>query len=79
MDFMYRHRSVDLEHVLVGRDGFGSDTHGNKSECHYLPYFNSNTNMNTIGYEYETNLNVTIYHILIRYEYEYYRIRIQNG
>jgi hypothetical protein len=38
-------------------DGFGSDTHGNESECHYLPYFNSNsnTNANTIRYEYKTD------------------------
>jgi hypothetical protein len=35
------------------RDGFRSDTHGNESECHYLPYFNSNTN--TIEYEYKTD------------------------
>jgi hypothetical protein len=37
------------------RDGFGSDTHGNGFECHYLPYFNSNmdTNTNTIEYEYK--------------------------
>jgi hypothetical protein len=37
------------------RDGFGSDTLGNEFECHYLLYFNSNTNVNTIGYEYKTN------------------------
>jgi hypothetical protein len=41
----------------ASRDGFGSDTHGNGFECHYLPYFNSNTdtNTNTIGYEYKTD------------------------
>jgi outer membrane usher protein FimD/PapC len=39
------------------RDGFGSDTHGNGFECHYLPYFNSNTDTNTniVGYEYKTD------------------------
>ena len=38
------------------RDGFRSDTHGNGFECHYLPYFNSNTDTNTniVGYEYKT-------------------------
>jgi hypothetical protein len=29
------------------RDGFGSDTHGNRSKYHYLPYFNRNTDTNT--------------------------------
>jgi hypothetical protein len=39
------------------RDGFGSNTHGNEFKCHYLPYFNPNTdtNTNTIGYEYKTD------------------------
>jgi hypothetical protein len=40
---------------LPYRDGFESDTHGNGSECHYLPYFNSNTDTNSIGYEYKTD------------------------
>jgi hypothetical protein len=39
--------------VLISMDGFRSDTHGNESECHYLPYFNSNTY--TIRYEYKMN------------------------
>jgi hypothetical protein len=41
----------------MNRDGFESDTHGNESECHYLPYFNLNlnTNTNTNGYEYKTD------------------------
>jgi hypothetical protein len=45
---------------VIDRDGFGSDTHGNGFKCHYLPYFNPNTDTNTniIIYEYKTdNLN----------------------
>jgi hypothetical protein len=34
------------------RDGFGSDTHGNRFEYHYLPYFNPNTDTNTNIVEY---------------------------
>jgi hypothetical protein len=41
--------------LVLSRNGFRSDTHGNKSECHYLPYFNSNTITDTIGYEYKMN------------------------
>ena len=39
------------------RVGFGSDTHENGFECHYLPYFNPNTDTNTniVGYEYKTD------------------------
>jgi hypothetical protein len=37
---------------VAGRDGFGSDTHRNGYGCHYLSYFNTNTNI--IGYEYKT-------------------------
>jgi hypothetical protein len=41
--------------VRERRDGFGSDTYGNGFECHYLPYFNPNTDTNTIGYECKTD------------------------
>jgi hypothetical protein len=34
-------------YLVVASDGFGLDTHGNGSECHYLPYFNPNMNTNT--------------------------------
>jgi hypothetical protein len=46
-----------FEDAHMNRDGFGSDTHENESECHYLPYFNFNlnTNIDTIGYEYKTD------------------------
>jgi hypothetical protein len=46
-----------VQEEVYNRDGFGSDTHGNRFECHYLPYFNPNTdtNTNTIGYEYKTD------------------------
>jgi hypothetical protein len=39
------------------RDGFGSDMHENESECHHLPYFNSNTNI--IEYKYKTNSSIS--------------------
>jgi hypothetical protein len=41
------------------RDGFGSDTHGYKFGCHYLPHFisNSDTNTNIIEYEYKTDIS----------------------
>jgi hypothetical protein len=42
---------VSAQHQTT-RDGFGSDTHGNGFECHYLPYFNPNTDTNTNTVEY---------------------------
>jgi hypothetical protein len=46
---------VMAKSFVMARDGFGSDTHGNGFECHYLLYFNPNTDTNTIGYEYKTD------------------------
>jgi hypothetical protein len=51
----------DKTRRVSGRDGFRSDTHGNGSECHYLPYFNPNTDTNTIGYEYKWKVRIQIY------------------
>jgi hypothetical protein len=47
--------------LLQIRDGFGSDTHGYESGCHYLSHFisNSDTNTNIIEYEYKTNISNT--------------------
>ena len=50
-------------HCPVYRDGlpanhvFGSDKDEIGFECHFLPYFNPDTNANTdlIGYEYKTD------------------------
>ena len=41
----------------AGKDGFGSDTDEIRSECHFLPHFNLDTNANAdlIGYEYKTD------------------------
>jgi hypothetical protein len=46
-------------HRVVPRDGFGSDTHGYESGCHYLPNFisNSDTNTNIVEYEYKTDIS----------------------
>jgi hypothetical protein len=45
--------------LSTSRDGFGSDTHRSEFECHYLPYFisNSDTNTNIIEYEYKTDIS----------------------
>ena len=39
------------------KDGFGSDTDEIGSECHLLPHFKPDTNVNAdlVGYEYKTN------------------------
>jgi hypothetical protein len=43
----------------IGRDGFGSDTHGYEFGCHYLPHFisTSDTNTKIIEYEYKTDIS----------------------
>jgi hypothetical protein len=45
-------RSCSAKEMRMARDGFGSDTRGNGFKCHYLLYFNPNTdtNTNTVGY-----------------------------
>jgi hypothetical protein len=57
-----RRRAALLPTMTCGpllKDGFGSDAHGYEFECHYLPYFisNSDTNMNIIEYEYKTDIS----------------------
>jgi hypothetical protein len=57
-NWLYYHSTYILHfYNLISRDGFGSDTHENGFEYHYLPYFNPNTDTNTniIGYEYKTD------------------------
>ena len=45
------------EIMAMYKDGFGSDTDEIRSECHFLPHFNLDTNANAdlIGYEYKTD------------------------
>jgi hypothetical protein len=50
---MLRMFSHALYFVLLVRDGFRSNTHGNESGCHYLTYFNSNKNIIEYIYEYK--------------------------
>jgi hypothetical protein len=47
---------------LKGRCGNGSNTHGYEFECHSLPYFslNSDMNANIFGYEYKTDSRIRI-------------------
>ena len=42
---------------VLAKDGFGSDMDENEFECHFLPYFNLDTNANAdlIEYEYKTD------------------------
>jgi hypothetical protein len=42
---------------MISRDGFGSDTHGYKFGCHYLPHFILNLDTNTIEYEYKADIS----------------------
>jgi hypothetical protein len=48
-------RTTKVTQLHLGKDGFGSDTHGYEFGCHYLPHFisNSDTNTNIIEYEYK--------------------------
>jgi hypothetical protein len=47
----------------MNRGGNRSNTHGNKFECHSLPYFSSNsdTNSDIFRYEYKTDIYIYIY------------------
>lgn len=55
---------MDTLHVKIGssvriKDGNESDSHRIVSECHLLPYFNSDSNTDTYIIEYEYKMNVS--------------------